>query len=71
MTVIVTETEAVFPAESVTCAVIKWVPLLRRAVTLPPVPIVPLMLEVQISLEDRLPSSVSEAVPEKLITVPY
>ena len=39
--------------------------------TMPPVPIVPLMLEVQISLEDRLPSSVSDALPEKLMAVPY
>ena len=60
-----------FPAESVTCAVMVWVPLARLLVKLPPVPIVPLMLEVQISLEVRSPSSVSDALPEKLMVVPY
>ena len=70
LTVTVTKAVAVLPPESVTCAVIVWVPLLKVREKLPPVPIEPSMLEVQVTLAVRLPSCASAALPEKLMVVP-
>ena len=55
---------------SVTDAVMVWFPSLRVVEKLPPAPIGPLMLEVQARLAVRSPSSVSLAVPAKLIVAP-
>src|SRR5579862_9892638 len=64
VTVTVMEALAVKPPESVAEAVIVCVPTARLAEKLAPVPIWPLMLEVQTSLELRVPSCVSVAAPE-------
>ena len=62
--------EAVRPPESVTEAVIVCVPADRMAVeNVLPQPIEPSMLEVQVRLPLRTPSSASLAVPEKLTKV--
>ena len=53
------------PPESVTEAVIVWVPMDRPDEKDPPEPITPSMLDVQTRLPVRLPSSKSLAVPEK------
>src|SRR6266699_1951845 len=55
-TLMLTELEVVLPAESVTRAVMAWVPLLKVREKLPPVPIWPLRLDVQTSLLVKLPS---------------
>ena len=69
-TVTVTESLPGSPPESVTEAVIMWVPSLRVAEKLPPVPIGPTKSEVQLRLPVRVPSSVSVAVPAKLMVAP-
>src|SRR2546425_88803 len=69
-TVIVTDLLPVLPPESVALAVIVCVPLVNVREKLPPVPIWPLRLEVQISFEVKSPSSTSEALPEKLMVAP-
>ena len=69
-TVMETEAVVVLPAESVTRAVMVWVPLLRVLVKLPPVPIGPSIVELQDRFEVRLPSSTSDALPEKLTVAP-
>jgi hypothetical protein len=57
--------------ESVTAAVIVWVPTARAEVEKEaPLPMTPLSEEVQTRLEERLPSWVSEAVPLKVTAVP-
>ncbi len=58
---------AVFPPESVTDAVIVWIPLLRVVEKLPPVPIWPSLLEVQTREAVRSKSSGSVALPWKSI----
>ena len=63
VTVIVTEAAEVNPLESVALAVIVWVPAVRAAVKLAPVPIWPVKLDVQTSFELRLPSWGSFALP--------
>ena len=63
--------EPVTLPESVTEAVIVWVPIERLEVAKePPVPMAPLIDEVQDRLAVRLPSSRSLAVPVKVIEVP-
>ena len=58
-------------AVSVAVAVIVCVPTLKELVEkLPPVPIRPLMLEVQTRLEVRIPSSASVALPVNEIEEP-
>jgi preprotein translocase subunit YajC len=69
VTVTVTEAVALAPAESVTLAVIRWVPAGRALEKLAPVPIWPLRLEVQTIPALRLPSSTSVAVPVNCISV--
>ncbi len=60
----VTESEPERPPESVTEAVMVWLPTDRELVEKePPEPMAPSMLEVQLRDEVRLPSSVSLAVP--------
>src|SRR3972149_3864143 len=68
----VTETLALatFPPESVTVAVMVWVPLLSVLEKLPPVPICPSLLEVQTREFVRFPSLASLAVPAKLMIAP-
>ena len=70
-TVTVTEAVVVLPAESVTPALMVWVPLLKVRAKLPPPPIWPSRLEVQFRFEVRFPSWESEAVPENVIVAPY
>ena len=63
--------ELVRPPESVTEAVIVWLPADSPAVEKdPPDPITPLMFEVHVRLVVRLPSSASAAVPLNLIVSP-
>ena len=59
-----------FPPESVTDAVIVWTPPLSVLEKLPPVPIWPSLLEVQIREAVRVPSWESLAVPAKLMLAP-
>ena len=62
---------AVAPAASVILAVIEWVPTLKPVVEKPaPIPIWPLMLDVQTIFALMLPSSASEADPLKVTLLP-
>ena len=64
VTVMLSESDS--PPESVTLAVIVCVPTDRPVEKDTPEPIMPSMLEVQVRLPLRFPSSASAAVPEKL-----
>src|SRR5262245_50564338 len=59
-----------FPPESVTDAVMMWFPLVRVLVKVAPVPICPSLLDVQTRDGAMLPSSVSVAVPWKVMLAP-
>src|SRR5262249_8782317 len=61
---------AVFPPESVTDAVMTWLPLLIVRVKVAPVPICPSLLDVQTRDAAMLPSSESAAVPWKTMLAP-
>jgi hypothetical protein len=67
VTVIETVAVRVMPPESVMLAVTVCVPLLRRLVKLPPVPMGPSMLDVHAIADVTLPSSASVAVAWKAI----
>src|SRR5436309_16102307 len=69
-TVTVTVAEPALPAESVTRAIMLCVPLLSAFWKLPPLPICPSRSEVQTRVAVKLPSSWSEAEPEKRIAAP-
>src|SRR5205809_782749 len=59
------------PVESVTLAVMVCVPLLKLLAKLPPVPICPSRVELNLNFAVRLPSCRSDALPEKLTVAPY
>jgi len=67
ITLIIITYSPVSPPESVTEAVIVWVPSPSFTENDPPVPIVPSRSEVQVKLVVRFPSSLSIAVPAKSI----
>ena len=63
--------ESPAPPLSVTVAVMVWPPSARAAVEkLLPLPILPLIFELQLRLAERLPSSASFAVPENETVAP-
>ena len=70
LTVTVIESLPAKPPESVTKAVIVWVPTERTAEKEPPVPMAPSRDDVQVRLPVRTPSSGSVAVPAKRMLVP-
>ena len=66
--VIWNDCESIFPSESITLAVMVWVPTLRDKVWNKfPFPIIPSILDVHVILEAMSPSSESNAVPENVI----
>jgi hypothetical protein len=70
VTVILIASEPGNPPESVTEAVIVWVPADRLVLNEPPAPIVPSILDVQLSEPVSVPSSRSVALPVKPMLAP-
>jgi hypothetical protein len=70
VTVILIASEPGNPPESVTEAVIVWVPVDRLVLNEPPAPIVPSILDVQLSDPVSVPSSKSVALPAKSMLAP-